>query len=129
MKKFLTSSVAILLLTAPTLFAGEEYDHFPALEATNTTVAICNLNSFNASLQAILNKPQISVEDMVKVHELTYTLENAVQRLQQDLVVIAEDLEKAHKASEALQQESVRASGNAYLSALELLLKPKTCKG
>lgn len=128
MKKLLLSAVSISFLVAPTLSADEDYDHFPALQAPDTSVAICNLNNFNAKLQAILNKPQIGVEDMVKVHELTYTLENAVQRLQQDLVVIADDLERAHKASESLQQDMLRTSSNAYLSALELLLQPKECK-
>lgn len=112
---------------APTAFGDEDFDHFASLEAPNTTVAVCNLNRFNNKLQAIVEKAELSAEDMVKVHELTYTLENAVQRLQQNLVDIAVDLEKTHKASEALKQDDVRMAGNAYLDTLNLLLKPKKC--
>lgn len=118
---------ALFGMFATTAYSDEDYDHFASLEAPNTSVAVCNLNSFNKKLQAIVEKSELSAEDMVKVHELTYTLENAVQRLQQDLVDIAVDLEKTHKASEALKQDEVKMAGSAYLDELNLLLKPKKC--
>lgn len=126
MKKILLTTLSLFM--AAELAADEEYNHFPSLDAPNTAVAVCNLNKFNAKLANIVNQSEISVEDMVKVHELTYTLENAVQRLQQDLVNIAEDLEKAHKGSEALQQEVVKSSGKGYLKALNALLAPEKCE-
>lgn len=107
--------------------AGEKYDHFPSLEAPDTQTAICNLLAFNQKLSAITNKEQLTPEDMVKVHELTYTLENAVIGLQKNLETIAVDLEKAHIASEQLDAETVKDSGEKYLAATRLLLEPEAC--
>jgi hypothetical protein len=39
---------------------------------------------------------------MVKIHELTYTLENALGKLSEDLAKAAVDLEEVHLASEKL---------------------------
>ena len=127
MKKLLTATISALLVTSIVAQADEEYRHFPSLEAPNTGVALCNLAKFNEKLQAIANKKEITPEDMVKVHELTYTLENAVQRLQKDLATVAVDLEKVHKASERLDDKVVKGSGEKYLKATNLLTTAVTC--
>ena len=127
MKKTLTIALSTLLLSTPA-HTDDKYSHFPSLEAPNTSVALCNLVKFNKKLQAIANKPKLSTEDMVKVHELTYTLENAVMRLQKDLDVIATDLEKVHKASEVLDSKTVKGSGNLYLGATRLITDGSNCK-
>ena len=107
--------------------ADEKYNHFPSLEAPTSTVALCNLATFNEKLAAITNKDKLTTEDMVKVHELTYTLENAVIRLQAELQTIAADLEEVHLASERLDTTTIKQSGSAYLTATQLLLKPEEC--
>ncbi len=128
MKKYILTAFAVLLPSLSPAQAGEKYNHFPSLEAANTSAAFCNLAKFNQKLQAITNKKTLTAEDMVKVHELTYTLENAVIRLQKELDVIAVDLEKVHKASEHLKQDVIKNSGAKYLVATQLLLAGKTCK-
>ncbi|MCC2608213.1 DUF6746 family protein [Planctobacterium marinum] len=127
MKTTLLTTLSVSMLTMTGLSADEQYNHFPSLEAPDTTVALCNLNKFNARLAGIVEQSEIGVEDMLKIHELTYTLENAVQRLQQDLEGIAAELEKTHKGSEAMQQDTVKSSANAYLKALSPILAPKHC--
>lgn len=127
MKIKLTALVATLLCASTITQADEKYRHFPSLTAENTTVALCNLATFNQKLQAIVNKKQLTPEDMVKVHELTYTLENAVIRLQKDLDTIAVDLEKVHKASEVLAEKTIKKSGGEYLSATNDILAKATC--
>lgn len=128
MKKTITIAIASLLLALPNVKADEQYSHFPSLASENTSEALCNLAKFNEKLQAIVNKKTLTPEDMVKVHELTYTLENAVIRLQKDLETIAIDLERAHLASEHLKGEKVKQSGEKYLSATSLLLAKRNCK-
>lgn len=127
MKKQLAAAVASLLLVA-TVNADENYSHFPSLDAPDTQTALCNLTKFNEKLASIANKKELTPEDMVKVHELTYTLENAVMRLQKDLDTIAVDLEKVHKASERLDHETIKKSGDKYLKATGSILAPKACK-
>ena len=114
-------------ITSISTVASEDGNHFPSLDAPNTTVAVCNLNNYNEKLKTILAKSELSDLDMLKVHELTYTLENAVIRLQKDLENIAVDLEKAHKGSEALKQDVIKQSGTDYLNALNMILSPKAC--
>ncbi|MDN3652360.1 hypothetical protein QWY77_06240 [Thalassotalea ponticola] len=106
---------------------SEPYQHFPALESPNTQVALCHLTRFNQQLKAITDKPELSAQDMVKVHQLTYTLENALMRLQTDLKDIAADLETVHIASEQLDAAAIKSAGDDYLQALDLLLNPKSC--
>lgn len=134
MKKIAIFSIAMMSAISVTTSAnaGEEYQHFPSVASPNTTAALCNLASFNEKLAQITHKQTLTPEDMVKVHELTYTLENAVIRLQKDLNAIAEDLEEVHKASERLEQSTIKDSGKAYLKALDVILSAeslrKSCK-
>lgn len=128
MNKLMTTVIGCLLFGTVTVNADEKYNHFPSLEAPNTKVALCNLAKFNDKLSEIANKSTLTPEDMVKVHELTYTLENAVIRLQKDLSTIAVDLEKVHKASEHLDHQTIERSGHKYLEATALLTNPVNCK-
>lgn len=127
MKKLITLFTPLLFVVAP-IQAEENYQHFPALAAPDTHVALCNLRAFNEKLNAILSKEELTPEDMVKVHELTYTLENALMRLQKDLETAAADLEEVHLASERLDSDTIKNRGDAYLSATGLILEPKACE-
>lgn len=124
MKNILLGVSSFLLLSSFKVISDGEYNHFPSLAAPTTDVALSNLAKFNKELGAIVNKSALTPEDMVKVHELTYTLENAVMRLQSDLETIAADLEKVHKASERLDGETVKRAGHKYLTATDKLLTP-----
>jgi len=127
MNKKLTATASFLLLTAWSVNAEEKYSHFPSLEAPTTSVALCNLAAYNEKLQEIVNKETLTPEDMVKVHEITYTLENAVIKLKEELDTIAVDLEKVHKGSEHLDQKKIKNSGKKYLSATNLILEATAC--
>ncbi|TKB46367.1 DUF6746 family protein [Thalassotalea mangrovi] len=127
MKKLIFALTAMLVMISPSQ-AEEKYNHFPALESPDTATALCNIRNFNEKLNALTSKKTLTAEDMVKVHELTYTLENAVMRLQQDLDAIAVDLEKVHKASEQLDAATIKDSGEKYLTATGLILDPKSCQ-
>jgi len=107
--------------------AEERYDHFPSLEAADMKTAFCNIKSYNQTLASITAKETLSAEDMVKVHELTYTLENAIMRLQADLNQAAIDLEEVHQASERLEQSTIQTSGKRYLDATSQLLSGPKC--
>lgn len=127
MNRVLTLFGCFLLLSSST-YASEQYRHFPSIDAPTTSVALCNLASYNKKLQAVVNKDTLTAEDMVKVHELTYTLENAVIKLQKDLDAIAINLEKVHKASEVLDRAVINDSGKQYLAAIQLIVDAKPCQ-
>jgi hypothetical protein len=64
---------------------------------------------------------------MVKVHELPYTLKNAVNFLKAMLENLSVNLEKVHRKSEKLDQEVIKSSGQKYLKITSLLLNKNNC--
>lgn len=109
-------------LIAPVLLAASaaagaqapRIDHYSGEPAESTQQALANLAEYNARLEALLAKDEV---DLHTVHELTYTLENALQRIQADLAEAAEALEAVHLASEAADAAKARARGRDYLQA------------
>lgn len=128
MKKTLPVVTFCFSLLAPSLYAEERYNHFPALDAPDLPTAVCHLSRYNKKLTNIVNADDISVEDLVKVHELTYTLENALMKVQESLQVAAADLESVHLASESIDYNTVKLSGLTYLKALEHLMNSNACE-
>lgn len=108
--------------------ADEKYNHFPSLDAPDLKTALCNLKSYNDKLLAITKHESLSAVDMVKVHELTYTLENALVKMQSDLAIMAADLEEVHLASEKLDQDSLKQYNKKYFAKSKLLTSPINCK-
>ncbi|GLR70103.1 DUF6746 family protein [Agaribacter marinus] len=107
--------------------ADEKYNHFPSLAAPDLKTALCNLSQYNSKLSDITSKNELSTEDMLKVHELTYTLENALIQLTKDLETMAVELEKVHKASERLDQQTIKTSGEKYASAMQQVFAQTKC--
>ena len=126
MKKLLITSI-LLLSASQTTFADEKYDHFPSLESGDINTALCNIKHYNEKLAVITSKTELPAEDMVKVHELTYTLENAVNFLRETLKQVSVDLEEVHKASERLEPNIIKSAGESYLSPTTTLVMSKKC--
>lgn len=53
---------------------------------------------------------------MSTVHELTYTLENALEKITTEFTALAETLEAIHVASETADSATVMTRGREYLS-------------
>lgn len=126
--KLLSPLALISVFAFNSAHASETGKHFPSVESNNLSSALCNLHNYNAKLAEITSKAELSALDMVKVHELTYTLENALTQIQKDLVVIAEDLEKVHKASEALNPDVIKQFSNKYLVKTTELVQQSNCR-
>src|SRR5690606_1436624 len=95
-------------------------DHYRGEPAGSAAQALANLAEYNARLQLLLEEDEV---DLHTVHELTYTLENALQRIQADLAEAAEALEEVHLASEAADAEKVKSRGRDYLQATAPLVE------
>ncbi|WP_116367446.1 DUF6746 family protein [Parahaliea mediterranea] len=96
--------------------AEQRFDHFQGAPAASVAEALSNLEVYNEYLQTLLDKDQqLSDADMGKIHQLSYTLENAIQKLQEELNGIAASLEEVHLGSEQLQRERVLENGQDYL--------------
>ena len=56
------------------------------------------------------------------MHQLPYTLENALERMEDEIEDIAKTLEKVHVASETNQPDTVKKEGEKYLTDVKKVL-------
>ena len=114
-------SVLILgsLISSGVVLADEQnrLDHFEGASSENLTQALENLTEGNQQLIQLLNAETLSNEQMGEIHMLTYTLENALQRIDQEVETMAVSLEEVHLGSETLDQERVATNAADYLEA------------
>ena len=100
-------------------YAQDRPDHFAGLASETLEQAVSNFSESNRLLAEILSKEEISMADMASMHELTYTLENALERIQAEYSLLAEQLEDLHLASEGTDTDLARALGDTYLENAE----------
>lgn len=102
---------------------GEEEGHFTGLPAATLSEALANFAEYNQRLRAYIDRGEIAPQEYVEVHELTYTLENALAKINEELTALADTLEEVHVASEKADAEALLASGRAYLAVAEEIVK------
>lgn len=122
-KEVLTVTALLWGATLSTANAGQRPEHYQALPAESIEQAVSNLTSYNQELDALIRQNELSNEDMVKIHELTYTLENALQRLQAELEGAAEVLEEVHLGSETMDSNRVLDNARRYLQSMNEILQ------
>jgi|SRR5690554_7337778 len=103
--------------------AGERPDHYRGEPSPTLDAAMANLGEYNAQLAAILAKDELGPEDTARIHELTYTLENALDRIKSGVEDLEDALEDVHVASERYQVEVVRTQGRKYLDGAAALTR------
>lgn len=106
--------VATLGLSLPVL-ADDRPGHYEGEPAETLEQAVANFSEYNSRLEAILGKGELSSADLHEVHELTYTLENALEKLRDEMEDLAEVLEEVHVASENADAATVMSRGRLYL--------------
>lgn len=123
MKKLLFTALCFGLLgsTAANADDHERADHFEGESAESLEQAVTHFTETNRQLAELLAQDELSNADLGTIHELTYTLENALAKIDEELDTMAVDLEEVHLGSETLEQERVRTHGAAYLEAAQTL--------
>jgi hypothetical protein len=124
MKPILIPALALLLcLVQPTFADDQRPAHFQGKESPTLTVALTNLKEGNTQLAEILKKDSLSDSDMLEVHMLSYTIENALERIAKEQARLAELMEEVHVASEQNDAKTVKSRGEAFLKAAAPLTK------
>lgn len=93
----------------------DRIDHFEGKPADTLPEAVANFSEYNHKLEAVLDG-ELSNEALVEIHELTYTLENALEKINEELARLADTLEELHVASEEYDAETALGKGREYLS-------------
>ncbi|MBF8222148.1 DUF6746 family protein [Halomonas sp. 328] len=101
---------------------AERVDHFQGEAAETLQAAVEHFTEYNQRLEALLAQETLSDEELVQVHELTYTLENALETISAEVAELAEELEEVHLASERLDAEGVKSHGRVYLDKAKVLI-------
>nr|WP_299242475.1 DUF6746 family protein [uncultured Halomonas sp.] len=122
MQKLLLAMLCTGLL-ATAVYADERPEHFEGKAANTLDEAVTNVSEANGQLAKLLDQDELSNNDLASIHELSYTLENALEKIEDELDSIAEDLEEVHQGSETNEPERVRTHGAAYLEAARTLIK------
>lgn len=99
-------------------------EHFEGEQPETYVQAQAVLQKYNAQLAAFAEDGEISPAEMGQVHELTYTLENALEKMEDTLDQVAERLEVVHEGSEHGAYQSVLDNTRQYLQASTPLLAP-----
>ncbi|WP_416138368.1 DUF6746 family protein [Halomonas sp. HK25] len=103
--------------------AEERPDHFEGQSADSLSQAVSNLSSTNDHLAALLAKDELSDDDMAIIHQLTYTLENALAKLGEEVDTMADLVEEVHLGSESMERDRVRENGQTYLETIRPLVR------
>ena len=111
---------ASLLLSAPA-FADDRPDHFKGEASATLGEAMSHFAEYNRKLAALLAKGELAPQDMHEIHVLTYTLENALEKIDDSVDTLKDTLEDVHKGSEHADPEKVKKQGKAYLQLSEEL--------
>lgn len=123
MKQLIFALAASALIAAvPAGASGERYEHHKGLPADTLQQAVANFAEYNTRLEAIL-AAKVDDNAMHDVHELTYTLENALEKINEELAALAATLEELHLASERMDGDAVREHGQAYLGVAREVVK------
>lgn len=101
----------------------QRYEHFKGQPAKTLDQAMFNLANFNAKLAQLMADGELTAEDMATVHQLSYTLENALQKLDEEVDTLQEVLEEVHIASETLDYDTVKKQGRIYLETSAKIVK------
>lgn len=127
MKYLLVFSTALVMVTAPAAsFAGNDAKvaHYEAKEFANEQDALVGLVSTSGEMAAIAAEAKLDGTKMEKIHQISYTTENAVAKLGAG-EKLAAALEEVHLASEEHDPADLKNKFIAYQAELNSYLAAK----
>ena len=124
MKTVLTLTTALFLATFTFGCMADEQrpDHFKGQKAASLTEAIELFRINNQKLQQLM-QGELTPEAMVEIHQLTYTLENALEKIHSETTELKAVLEEVHLGSENMDFAKVKQHAKRYLDTATTLVK------
>ncbi|MEF8833363.1 MAG: DUF6746 family protein [Halofilum sp. (in: g-proteobacteria)] len=111
----LSGLIAVMALLFTSGLAASDVEHYSGKKSENLEQAMTNLREYNERLADLLAKDELTNDDLARIHKLSYTLENALARIDKDLDTMAEVLETVHLASERGEVDKVRGRGQPFV--------------
>lgn len=115
--------IVIILMTALAnpLSAEERPEHFEGKPAETLEAALDNLAEVNGQIGGLVADGNIAPQEHARLHQLTYTAENALAKITEELESLKATLERIHKASEDFDTATVLDQTPAYLGKSQAL--------
>ena len=113
--------VLSLVFLALNVSAEDQPEHFEGKDSKTLEEAVANLEEASERMEELLEEEEMSGSEIGEIHRLTYTLENAMAKIREEVDMMAEDLEQAHVGSEARDVEQVRRYGKKFVEKAEIL--------
>ncbi|PKM04711.1 MAG: hypothetical protein CVV16_04130 [Gammaproteobacteria bacterium HGW-Gammaproteobacteria-6] len=108
-------------LMSASIAMATDVEHYQGASADTLEQALANVEEYNKRLATLL-QGELDNTALTEVHELTYTLENALEKIRDEGAVLAARLEDVHKASERYDAVVVKQQGDIYLDTSRALL-------
>ena len=120
---FAPLALVISLSFSAQSFAEEErVQHFKGLPSPDLASAVKNFSEYNDLLTKQLSG-EVNPATMAEIHQLTYTLEVALEKINQEVAALADTLEEIHIASETNEPVTMAVKGKEYLQIFAELKK------
>lgn len=117
-----TALIVALAMGAMPVFAEEKVDHYAAETAADLAEAMVNFSTYNKHMADILAQSEMTRDRMEDIHQLTYTLEVALEKIITEAQDLAERLEEVHLASEDSDADKLTALATSYLAIARQLV-------
>lgn len=119
---FSALAMAATLVFSANSFATERIDHFKGLPSPDLATAVKNFSEYNDLLAKQL-AGELNPQALAEIHQLTYTLEVALEKIGDEIKALADTLEEVHVASETSEPEKMAEEGKKYMQVVNELKK------
>lgn len=118
----LRKTISAIILAAATVTVAHATDvkHFKGEKPETMAEAIAVIEKYNAQLEGRIQY-ELTPYTMAEIHQMSYSLENALQFIEEHLKKTQENLEEVHIASETNDTETVQKKGKEYLQGTKEL--------
>lgn len=115
-----TLAMAAALAFSSHSLATERTEHFKGLPSPDLATAVKNFSEYNDLLAKQLDG-ELTPQALAEIHQLTYTLEVALEKISDEVKALADTLEEVHVASETAAPEKLAQEGRHYLQVVNQL--------
>ena len=122
MKNMLKLILISGLLSVHSLSLASESKHFKGEQVETLEQAVKSFSANNKKFAAMIQDGEIDLKEMGEIHQLTYSMENALKKIKSELEKTEELLEEVHEASEHGQTKTVLKDGRKYLEKAQTLV-------
>lgn len=115
-------AMAATLAFSVNSFATDRVEHFKGVPSPDLATAVKNFSEYNDLLAKELDG-ELTPQALAEIHQLTYTLELALEKIGDEVKALADTLEEIHVASETSEPEKLAEEGKKYMQVVNELKK------